>query len=174
MREGSKDSGHSHWAGARLGKGGTRTRPQLPLHAPACILLACGRERGPGAGDTVFDSEKLQDGRGGKWGNPLPSWLLNTVSSTPDTTWHATGRLGDRARPQAPSDTWLFRAREPLSPTCNSGHNVTRPLETMARSVSAALKARLERGSPLRLLRKGSLDSGPAQEHDSRGCGKGS
>ena len=54
VREGSTDSGHSHWAGAKLRGGGTQTRPQLPLHALACILLACGQEKVPGARDTFL------------------------------------------------------------------------------------------------------------------------
>lgn len=73
VREGSTDSGHSHWAGAKLREGGTQTRPQLPLHALACTLLACGQEKVPGATGYIFDSEKPQDSRGGEWRAPSPA-----------------------------------------------------------------------------------------------------
>lgn len=54
MREGSTDSGHSHWAGAKLRERGTQTWPRLPLHALACTLLACGREEGSWGRGYIF------------------------------------------------------------------------------------------------------------------------
>lgn len=161
---------HGQWSQS-LGRSkaeGKGARPQLPLHATACILLACCRERGPGAGGYSFDSEKPQDGRGGKWGAPSPAGcrILHPVHMTPRGT-----SMGDRAgwdcRPKVtPGFSEHKGSREPLSPTCNSGHNLTCPLDcgprTMACSTSPAQSK--ARDGTTKLLSKGSLGSGPAQE----------
>lgn len=65
MREGSTDSGHSHWAGAKLReRGHTDTAPApaacTRMHTP-CLWA----RKGSWGRGYSFDSEKPQDGKGG-------------------------------------------------------------------------------------------------------------
>jgi hypothetical protein len=48
VEKGNTDSGHSHWAGAKLRKVGPTDTAPSPLRALACTLLACQQERGLG------------------------------------------------------------------------------------------------------------------------------
>lgn len=83
-------------------------------------------------------------------------------------------------RLQAQSDTWLFRAEREQGtavPNMQLRPRLNMPVRdcgqrTMACSTSPA-QSKAGDGTT-ELLSKGSLGSGPAQEQDSQGCGKGS
>lgn len=68
-----------------------------------------------------FRLEKSRDG--GRREAPLPGWLLNTASKTPDTHvayQRGTARAGRNCRPEVTLTSWSTREQGPLSQTCNT------------------------------------------------------
>lgn len=77
------DSGQSLGRSEAEGRWGSHVAPR-PLHALACTLLAC-REEGH------VSNLRIPEMVGGEV--PLPGWLLNTASKTPDI--HVAHQWGD-------------------------------------------------------------------------------